>query len=71
MKRFWDNVKNRFKFTREQWLGIIRHILTSFGPLLAYVGIEISEEVWVALVGAAMTIIGFIWSVKAPEKKNV
>lgn len=66
MKGFWS----RFKLTREQWLGIIRHILTSVGPLLAYFGFEVEEQAWIAVVGLSMSLIGFLWSVKAPEKKH-
>lgn len=61
----------RFELSREQWLGVIRHILTSTGPLLAYFGLEVEEKVWLVVVGILMSAIGFLWSVKAPEKKHV
>ena len=56
--------------SREQWLGIIRHILTFAGGWVVAQGI-ISEAELVEVIGALMTLVGLVWSAKAPEKKAV
>ena len=56
--------------SREQWLGIIRHILTFAGGWVVAQGI-ISEAELVEVIGAIMTLVGLVWSAKAPEKKAV
>lgn len=47
---------------KEKTLGIIRHALTFAGGVLVTQGI-IDDAVFAELFGAAMTIIGGIWSV--------
>jgi len=49
-------------------LGVLRHILTFGGGLLVTNGIA-DEGTVQEIVGASITIIGFLWSVFAPEKK--
>lgn len=55
--------------TREQWLGIIRHILTFAGGWVVAQG-WLDESALVEVVGAVMTLVGLIWSAKSPEKKT-
>jgi hypothetical protein len=56
MNLTWDKVS-----------GIIRHALTFGGGFLVAKGI-VPEGMLEEAVGALMTIIGIIWSYKAPEK---
>lgn len=54
---------------KEQILGFVRHILTFGGGIAVGQG-WLSEEMMMQLVGAGVTIIGFVWSFFfAPEKK--
>ena len=52
---------------KEQVLGIIRHVLTFGGGYFVARG-WVDEATMVSLTGAAITIIGTIWSIAAPEK---
>ena len=53
-----------------QWMSIIRDVLKIGGPIIAtYFAID--EETWLALTGAAMTIIGFVWTRFASSPKAV
>jgi hypothetical protein len=45
----------------EHTAGMVRHVLTSVGGLLVMMGYA-DEGMVAAMVGAAMTIIGFAWS---------
>lgn len=45
----------------DKMAGMIRHVLTSLGGLLVMMGWT-DEVTMAAVVGAAMTIIGFAWS---------
>jgi predicted amino acid dehydrogenase len=53
--------------TKEQILGIIRHALTFAGGVLITKGI-IDSATFAELSGAALTLIGGIWSVVAKNK---
>jgi hypothetical protein len=53
--------------TKEQLLGIIRHAITFAGGVLITKGI-IDEATFAELSGAALTLIGGIWSVVAKNK---
>lgn len=57
---------------REIVLGVVRHILTAGGGVLVARGVATSSEVEAA-AGAAVVLIGFVWSVlqkvKAAEKE--
>lgn len=53
--------------TKEQLLGIIRHAITFAGGVLITKGV-IDEATFVELSGAALTLIGGIWSVVAKNK---
>lgn len=57
-------------FTFERVGGLVRHGLTTLGGYLAAKG-YVDEGTANELVGAAMVIIGFVWSlaVKKPEPK--
>lgn len=48
--------------TKNQVLGIIRHALTFIGGILITKGI-VDESTYLELSGAAITLIGGIWSV--------
>lgn len=50
-------------------LGVLRHILTFGGGFLVTKGIA-DEGTVQEIVGATITIIGFLWSIFAPEKKS-
>lgn len=52
---------------KEKLLGIIRHVLTFGGGYIVAKG-WFDEATMNAVVGAAVTIIGAVWSVMAPEK---
>jgi hypothetical protein len=47
---------------KEQIQGIIRHTLTFVGGILVFRGL-IEESVLNEVIGAAMTLVGAIWSV--------
>jgi hypothetical protein len=53
--------------TKEQILGIIRHALTFAGGVLITRGI-IDEATFTELSGAALTLVGGIWSVVAKNR---
>ena len=55
---------------KEQTLGLIRHLLTYLGGVVVSTGVAITDEMWTTGVGAVMTLIGLVWSFKAPEKKK-
>lgn len=48
--------------TKEQYLGIIRHGLTFIGGIIVMKGL-VDETIVTELTGAAMTLIGAIWSI--------
>jgi hypothetical protein len=54
----------KLKLTKEQWLGIVRHSLTFVGGILITKGI-VDEGVWAEISGAALTLVGGVWSVAA------
>lgn len=54
---------------RERILGIVRHILTTFGGSLVTKGTLDAAQLELA-AGAIITLAGIIWSVAAPEKKK-
>jgi hypothetical protein len=64
---FIINHKNFYIMTKEQILGIIRHALTFVGGVLITRGI-IDEATFTELSGAALTLVGGIWSVVAKNK---
>jgi len=54
---------------KEQVLGFVRHILT-FGGGYAVARGWLDEQTMLSLVGAGVTVVGFVWSMFfAPEKK--
>ena len=54
--------------TKEQILGIIRHVLTFVGGVLVAKGLA-SEALSQELVGATATLIGGVWSIIEKNKK--
>lgn len=48
--------------------GALRHLLSSFGPLLAANGL-VTDATWQSVVGVIMTALAFYDSWKAPEKQ--
>lgn len=55
------NLPFNLPFTTEQYLSFIRHMLTLGGGVLIAKGIT-SQEVLNQVIGAIMTLLGFIWS---------
>jgi hypothetical protein len=58
------------KLTKEQTLGVIRHILTFTGGVLIAKGL-IDESLITDIIGAAMTLVGGVWSIVEKNKKPV
>lgn len=56
------------KLTKEQILGILRHVLTFGGGILVMKGI-LDESTWEAITGSAITLVGSVWSVIDKNKK--
>ena len=56
--------------SKEQILGIVRHVLTFVGGLLIMEGI-LDESIAFELSGAITTLIGGIWSVIDKNKKEL
>jgi len=54
---------------KNEVLGLIRHVLT-FGGGYAVASGVIDEGTAMEIVGGIMTLIGAIWSWRAPEKKQ-
>ena len=53
---------------KDQILGLIRHLLTFAGGVIVARGYG-SDAIVGELIGGAMTIIGGLWSILAPEKQ--
>lgn len=67
MSRYIDSyfsvAKNKPNFmTQEQIYGVIRHVLSAAGGILIAKGL-ISDGSWTELTGAAMALVGVIWSI--------
>lgn len=54
-------------FSKDQVMGLLRHVLTTFGGLAVGKG-WLDEQTLIGGVGAVMTLVGIVWSVRAPEK---
>lgn len=52
----------KLKLSKEQWLGIVRHTLTFVGGILITKGL-VDEGIWAEISGAALTLVGGVWSV--------
>lgn len=50
------------KLTKEQLLGILRHVLTFGGGLLVMKGL-VDETLWAEVSGGAMALVGSVWSI--------
>jgi len=55
------------KLTKEQILGILRHILTFGGGLLIMKGIG-DENLWSEITGSVITLVGGVWSIVEKNK---
>lgn len=56
---------------RAKTLGMVRHVLTYVGGVVAATGVSVTEDEITTAVGAIITLVGFVWSWKAPEKGEV
>jgi hypothetical protein len=54
------------KLTREQVLGIIRHVLTFAGGIVLAKGL-VDQGTLDAIIGSAITLTGAIWSIVAKK----
>ena len=52
------------KFTKEQILGIVRHVLTFGGGLVVAKGL-VDEATAQYIIGSVLALIGTIWSIDA------
>jgi hypothetical protein len=57
---------NNMKLTREQVLGIIRHVLTFAGGIVLAKGL-VDQGTLDAIIGSAITLTGAIWSIVAKK----
>lgn len=55
---------------KEVILGVIRHLLTASGGFVVAKGLVDDAATWEPIVGAIVTVVGFVWSAFAPEKKT-
>jgi len=55
------------KLTKEQILGILRHVLTFGGGILIMKGI-VDEGLWAEITGGVITLVGSVWSVVEKNK---
>jgi hypothetical protein len=55
------------KFTKEQILGILRHVLTFGGGILVMKGL-VDESLWAEITGGVITLVGGVWSVIEKNK---
>jgi hypothetical protein len=53
--------------TKEQVLGIVRHVLTFVGGVLVAKGLA-TDVMSNELIGAAMTLVGGVWSIISKNK---
>jgi hypothetical protein len=49
------------KMTKEQILGVVRHLLTFFGGILVTKGL-VDETIVTEIIGGLSTLIGAVWS---------
>lgn len=54
---------------KEQILGVVRHVLTAGSGAIAG-WLHAAQDDVTAAIAALVTLVGFIWSVMAPEKKK-
>lgn len=55
------------KLTKEQILGILRHVLTFGGGILVMKGL-VDESTWAEITGGVITLVGSVWSVVEKHK---
>jgi hypothetical protein len=51
----------------EKLMGIVRHALGTVGMLVVYYGYS-DDATWIAVTGAVMTFVPFVWSWMAKKK---
>ena len=56
------------KFTKEQFLGIVRHSLTFIGGIMVMKGV-IDDAMLSEVIGGVVTLSGTIWSIVAKQKE--
>jgi len=56
--------------TSEVWMGFVRHLLTMLGGVFIAKG-WVTEAHWPEVLGATMTLIGFVASMMAKKKTVV
>lgn len=56
------------KFTKEQFLGIVRHSLTFIGGIMVMKGV-IDDAMLSEVIGGVVTLAGTIWSIVAKQKE--
>lgn len=47
--------------TQEQFLGVVRHVLTAAGGILIAQGL-VQDGMWTELTGATLSLVGVLWS---------
>jgi len=57
------------KLTKDQFMGIVRHILTFVGGIFVIRGV-VEEALIAEISGAIMTLTGAIWSILSKVKEN-
>lgn len=55
------------KLTKEQIMGIVRHVLTFVGGVVITKGL-VSEELTMEITGGLMTLVGALWSIISKNK---
>ena len=55
------------KLTKEQIMGIVRHVLTFVGGIVVAKGFA-SEELTMEITGGVMTLVGGVWSIISKNK---
>jgi hypothetical protein len=50
------------KLNRNQWVGILRHVLTFGGGILIAKGL-VDESTWSEVSGSVLALVGAIWSI--------
>ena len=57
------------KLTKDQLMGIVRHVITFVGGILVTKGL-IDDSILTEIVGATVTLSGAIWSIVSKNKSN-
>ena len=60
-------LNNMGNLSNEQWFGVVRHLFSAFGAVLASKGWATEDEVQ-QLTGAVLTSLALIWSIYSKAK---